>query len=98
MIDNVVQLKQQLIQAITRAEKAARVAEEAVVKIKKAGKRIQKAKLRIKSAEKIILAQQRLSEEKTNNLLDAVINIATKEIKKHKVLKKLSKIKKKKIN
>lgn len=93
-MNNVVQLEQQLEHAVMRAENAARIANGSLETIKKAEKRILKAKLRIKTAEKIILDQQRLSEEKTNNILDEVINIATRATKKQKALKKLSKIKK----
>lgn len=97
-MNDVAQLKQQLNLAVLRAENSARSAQKAVDKIKKIEKKILKSRLRIKTAEKIILDQQRLSEAKTNNLLDQVINIATKTEKKHKALKKLTKNKQSKIS
>ncbi len=84
-------LKQQLANAIKRAEDAARFAEDAVERIKNSEKRIKKAKLKIKALEKMILAEKQQSEEKSKKLLNEVTSIAAKASKKHKAIKKLSK-------
>ena len=87
-------LEKSLMDAIERAEKAARAAEKAAKKAKKAAKKVEKAKLKIKASKKRIIALQKSSDEKSNALRDEIIEIAAKAAKKNKTLKKIAKLNK----
>ena len=85
-------LQQELLAAIERAEKAAKIAEKAAKKAKKAAKKVEKAKFKIKASGKRIVALQKSSAEKSDLLRDEIIEIASKAAKKNKALKKIAKL------
>ena len=85
-------LEQTLINAIERAEKAARVAEKAVNKAKKAVKKVKKTQLKIKNSKSRIIAFQKISDEKSGALRDDIVEIASKAAKKNKALNKIAKM------
>jgi hypothetical protein len=85
-------LEQALVNAIERAEKAAKIAEKAAKKAKKAAKKVEKTRLKIKASKKRIVALQRTSDDKSDALRDEIIEIASKAAKKNKALKKIAKM------
>ena len=85
-------LEKILMNAIERAEKAAKVAEKAAKKAKKAAKKVEKAKFKIKASNKRIIALQKTSDEKSDALRDEIVEIAVKAAKKNKALKKIAKM------
>lgn len=85
-------LEQALLDAIQRAENAAKVAEKAAKKAKKAAKKVEKARLKVKASKKRIIALQESSDAKSDTLRDEIIEIAAKAAKKNKALKKIAKL------
>ena len=85
-------LEKTLMNAIERAEKAAKVAEKAAKKAKKAAKKVEKTRLKIKASKKRFITLQKSSVEQTDALRDELIEIATKAAKKNKALKKIAKM------
>ena len=85
-------LEKILMNAIERAEKAAKAAEKAAKKAKKAAKKVEKAQFKIKASKKRIIALQKTSDEKSDALRDEIVEIAAKAAKKNKTLKKIAKM------
>ena len=85
-------LESSLMDAIQRAEKAAKMAEKAAKKAKKAAKKVEKARYKIKASKKRIIALQQSSDDKTDALRDEIVEIASKAAKKNKALKKIAKM------
>lgn len=90
--DKVNVLEKTLIEAIDRAEQAAKEAEYAAKKAKKVAKRVEKTYLKIKASKKRIIASHKASDNKSDALRDEIIEIASKAIKKNKALKKIAKM------
>jgi len=85
-------LEKDLIDAILRAEKAAKSAEKAAKKAKKAAKKVEKTRLKIKASKKKIISIQKNSVNDSDALRDELVEIATKAAKKNKALKKIAKL------
>ncbi len=90
--DEIKHLQEELYKAINRAERAALEAERAALKAKKIAKKVKKSKLKIKLAQKQLVDFQHTTDEKTKELRDEIIEIASKAIKKNKALKKIAKM------
>ena len=90
--DRINELEKALVEAIERAENAAREAEHAAKKAKKAAKKVEKARLKIKASKKRIVALHKASDDKSDALRDEIVEIATKAAKKNKALKKIAKM------
>jgi len=90
--DNINELEKALIEAIERAEKAAKEAKLAAKKAKKVAKKVEKSYFKIKASKKRIIALHKASDNKSDALRNEIIEIASKAAKKNKALKKIAKM------